>query len=90
MFLTRNKQLIMFVLVIGGIMTGCASKNIDKCYVTPIDYENMRNLFVETESIQRVEQEMEKRQWLECEREQIRYQLAKDFYLDELLVELDQ
>lgn len=71
------------------IISSCATKGVDRCYVTPLDYEQMRNLFVETESMQRVNQEMEKRQWRDCEREQVRYQLYKDFHLDEFLAQID-
>jgi len=76
---------ISAIILCALFLSSCATKGIDRCYVTPLEYDEMRKLFVETESMQRVIQEMAKRQWLDCEQEQVRYQLAKDFYLDELV-----
>lgn len=66
------------------VLPGCAWRANDKCYVPADTYGEMRELFVETGSMQRVEQVMEERALRPCERNQIRYQLKKDLYLDEV------
>lgn len=73
-------SLTLFVLV----AFGCAHTKGDRCYLDFKRYNQQKQLFLSTGSMQRVEQSMELEQWAECEREQLRYQLAKDLKLDAL------
>ncbi|MDX1972494.1 MAG: hypothetical protein SFY68_08195 [Candidatus Sumerlaeia bacterium] len=68
--------------LVGILGTGCVHTPGDKCYVPPKRYNEMKQVFLDTGSMQRVEQEMETLEWAECEREQLRYQLAKELRLD--------
>ena len=71
------------ILVILGTSTGCAWRSTDRCYLPMSRYNEMKAVFVETGSIQRVEQLMEEQDWLDCERRQLRYHLMKDLGLEE-------
>lgn len=69
--------------------TGCVNKARDRCYLDMPRYRAMKEVFVETGSMQRVEQIMEEEQWRTCERNQFRYMLTRDLYLEDLEEELD-
>lgn len=78
------------VLLLGGAaLTGCANTQTDRCYLSMDKYRPIRALFLETGSMQRVEEAMAEAQWAACERNQLRYLLAKDLYLDDLQEELE-
>lgn len=68
---------------------GCVNKARDRCYLDMPRYRAMKEVFVETGSMQRVEQIMEEEQWRLCERNQFRYMLTRDLYLEDLEQELD-
>ncbi|MGF1573014.1 MAG: hypothetical protein ACFCU1_08070 [Sumerlaeia bacterium] len=77
------KSLLFFSLTVFALMTfGCAHTKGDRCYLDIIRYNEKKELFINTGSMQRVEQSMELEKWAECEREQLRYQLTKDLQLD--------
>jgi len=66
------------------LLAACAGWEGDRCYV-PVDrYAAMKELFVATGSMQRVEDAMEDENWAACERNQFRYLLRKDLYLDDV------
>lgn len=72
------------VMLLALALAGCAWRANDRCYLPMERYRPMKAVFLETGSMQRVEQLMEEEQWLECERRQMRYMLAKDLHLEEL------
>ena len=69
------------------LVAACASGPNDLTYVPVGHYEEMRELFVQTGSMQRVEEVMDARGWTDSEKRQVRYWLAKDLYLDDLIPE---
>lgn len=73
----------MILVAAVALSNGCAWRQDDRCYLSMNRYRELRDVFIETNSMQRVEQIMERRQWAECERRQFRYLLEKDLYLDD-------
>lgn len=84
----RALLLPAILLAASALAAGCLNSKTDKCYVPMARYEPLRDLFLETGSIQRVNQRMEEEKWAPCERNQLRYMLAKDLYLDDLIDEI--
>lgn len=76
------------VALVGGaaLLASCAAKD-DRCYLDMNRYRELRDTFVETGSMQRVEQLMAEAKWAECEKNQFRYLLEKDLYIDDLVVD---
>lgn len=70
----------------GSLLASCAGKG-DRCYLDMNRYRDLRGTFVETGSMQRVEQLMAEAKWAECEKNQFRYLLEKDLYIDDLIVD---
>ncbi len=65
---------------------GCATAPSERCYLSMDRYRELKDVFVATGSFQRVEQIMDDRQWADCERNQFRYLLEKDLFIDDLIV----
>ena len=84
----RLLLLILAVAFVAGAATGCVNKSRDRCYLDMPRYRAMKDIFVETGSMQRIEQLMEEEQWRTCEKNQFRYMLTRDLYLEDLEQEL--
>ena len=71
------------------LATGCSTRwmETDRCYLNMDRYRALRDVFIETNSLQRTEQIMEEEQWAACERNQFLYLLEKDLYLEDILIE---
>ncbi|MBX3728458.1 MAG: hypothetical protein KF858_04665 [Candidatus Sumerlaeia bacterium] len=69
--------------LVGLVLTGCAWRKDDRCYLSMDRYRDVRTVYLETGSMQRVEQVMEDERWSTCERNQLRYLLRKDLFLDD-------
>lgn len=81
--MTKAVHFFSLLLLAVGFF-GCAHTPGDRCYLEITRYNEQKEIFLKTGSMQRVEQSMEELKWAECEREQLRYQLAKDLNLDSL------
>ena len=79
---------IAALLFLASLLASCAAHGLDpatdRCYLSLARYEPLRDLYEETGSWQVVEQVMDEEKWAPCERNQMRYWLAKSLYLDEL------
>lgn len=88
-----NRLRLVVVLAVAttlaAVSTGCVNKARDRCYLDMPRYRAMKEVFVETGSMQRVEQIMQEEQWRTCERNQFRYMLTRDLYLDDLEQQLN-
>jgi hypothetical protein len=58
---------------------GCGIYRRDKCYVAEPRYTAMRDIFVESGSIELVRQRMDELQWMRCEKNEVLYRLRKEF-----------
>ncbi|MDX2177644.1 MAG: hypothetical protein SF028_14365 [Candidatus Sumerlaeia bacterium] len=58
---------------------GCARR--DRCYVEQYRYAQMRDLFEQTGSLQRVLDAMADDEWPQCERNEVVDRLRKDLFL---------
>lgn len=68
------------------LLASCAAKD-DRCYLDMNRYRELRAVFVETGSMQRVEQLMAEQKWADCEKNQFRYLVEKDLLIDDLIGE---
>lgn len=57
---------------------------MDRCYLPMARYQPLKEIFQETGSMQQVEEIMEEEKWAQCERNQFRYYLTRDLYLESL------
>jgi hypothetical protein len=64
-------------------LAGCAPR-AGRCYLPATRYEPLKELFHESGSMARVEEVMEQEDWAPCERNQLRYFLTRDLYLEML------
>ena len=69
------------ILLAGAILgsAGCARR--DRCYVEQYRYAQMRDLFEQTGSLQRVLDAMADDDWPQCERNEVVDRLRKDLFL---------
>ncbi len=77
----------VFVGVCAVVLVGCAPR-ARRCYLPATRYEPLKELFQESGSMARVEEVMEQEDWAPCERNQLRYFLTRDLYLE--LLEREQ
>jgi hypothetical protein len=59
--------------------SGCGIYRRDKCYVAEPRYAAMRDIFVESGSIELVKRRMEDMQWMRCEKNEVLYRIKKEF-----------
>jgi hypothetical protein len=75
--------LALCALALVPLTTSCASRGVDRCYIPLTRYEPVKEIYVKTGSMQRVEEVMEQEKWAQCERNQLRYYLARDLKLEQ-------
>lgn len=85
----RCLSLIVVVAAVAAATSGCVNKARDRCYLDMPRYRAMKEVFVETGSMQRVDQLMKEEQWRICEQNQFRYMLSRDLYLEDLEQEIN-
>jgi hypothetical protein len=67
-------------LILGLVaVSGCGIYRRDKCYVDDTRYTQMRDIFVESGSIELVKRRMDELQWMRCEKNEVLYRLKKEF-----------
>lgn len=67
------------VLIAALMLSACALYRNDKCFLSDEQYGVARELFVQTGSIDLVQQRLTALQWLTCERNEAVYRLQKEF-----------
>jgi hypothetical protein len=73
---------LAFLIFLAAAATGCATTR-DRCYIEDARFDQMRALFEQTGSIQRVRDAMKDEQWAACERNEFEYRLRKELLLNE-------
>ena len=58
---------------------GCSIYRNDRCYVDDTRYGAMRQVFMQTGSVELVRQQMEDLQWARCEKNEVLYRISKEF-----------
>ncbi len=76
---------ILLILVATLALGGCAFMTGGRCYIDDARYFRMKELFLQTNSLQQVEQSMQDEGWSVCERNEFRYRLNKDLDLEDLV-----
>ncbi|MCC6546469.1 hypothetical protein IT570_04810 [Candidatus Sumerlaeota bacterium] len=79
----RFRTLLVLTLISACALSSCARVKRDRCYLEETRYMEMRAIFEQTSSYQRVAQAMKDEGWAHCEVNQFRYRLRKDLLLDE-------
>jgi hypothetical protein len=74
--------LALCALALVPLITSCG-RGVDRCYIPMARYEPVKEIFEKTGSMQRVEEVMEQEKWAQCERNQLRYYLARDLKLEQ-------
>lgn len=77
--LVRRAGRLAVCLLILSMITGCGLWLNDRCWVPPEQYAQAREVFIETGSLDLVEQRMRQQQWRRCRRNETLYRLEKEF-----------
>ncbi|MEQ8821700.1 MAG: hypothetical protein RLY93_15800 [Sumerlaeia bacterium] len=86
----RALPTLIVTVAAATLLGGCSWYSTNRCYVPEDKYEPMRDLFLATGSMQRVDQAMDDLKYAGCEKRQIRYWIEKDLYLEDLTEGLDE
>lgn len=86
--INRLARAALCLLVLLGL-TGCFGLAKGRCYIDDARYLRLRELFVQTGSLQRVENQMQSEGWIACERNEFHYRLVKDLDLENRMESLD-
>ncbi|MCC7392971.1 hypothetical protein IT571_11515 [Candidatus Sumerlaeota bacterium] len=87
-FAMRPCTLLAVSLTIILVASSCARFKRDRCYVEETRYMEMKAIFEQTGSYQRMAQAMKDQGWAHCEINQARYRLRKDLELDDAEAEV--
>lgn len=71
--------LVLLAVVIVGLAPGCARLASERCYVEDDEYSIAYNMFVESGSLDLVEQQLSDFQWRRCVINEVIYRLTKEF-----------
>lgn len=78
----RRGAVCAFCLFLLLATTGCFGLAKGRCYIDDARYLRLREQFVQTGSLQRVENQMQAEGWIACERNEFHYRLVKDLDLE--------
>lgn len=63
--------------------TACSIYRNDKCWVDDTRYASMRDVFVQTGSMDLVRSQMDALEWARCEKNEVAYRLSQEFEIPE-------
>ncbi len=81
----REKRciLVLACMVIFLVFLSCAWRQNDRCWISNARYEEAKQLYMETNSLDLVRQKLEDRHWSIAERNEAEYRLIKEFHLEQ-------
>ena len=62
-----------------GSLSGCALYREDRCWVPDEQYDDVRQLYITTGSLDLVVKHLEEMEWKRCKVNEVRYRLEKEF-----------
>lgn len=74
--------MLVAVCVLMVMMVACSWRQNDRCWISTMKYEEARELYLKTSSLDLVRQTLEDRYWTPGEINEAEYRLKKEFHLE--------